>query len=215
MDVFRHYSIIDRLCLNVDQVVRALTKNVKTTGKPYPATKVEEVTLSEQQRHHSAALMRINHAGEICAQALYHGQGMLSRSPTIQEKMQQAAIEEGDHLAWCQQRLEELSSHVSYLNPLWYAGSFCIGMVAGMIGDKWSLGFVAETERQVIKHLENHLHLLPAQDKRSYTILKQMEVDESFHRDEAIAYGAYDLPEVIKKTMAMMSKVMVKTTYWI
>jgi ubiquinone biosynthesis monooxygenase Coq7 len=129
--------------------------------------------------------------------------------------MQQAAYEEGDHLAWCKQRLDELGSHTSYLNPLWYAGSFCIGMVAGMVGDKWSLGFVAETERQVIKHLESHLQVLPQQDQRSYKILQQMEQDEAKHRDEAIASGAHELPDVIKKTMALMSKVMVKTVRYI
>ncbi|MBV9576510.1 MAG: 2-polyprenyl-3-methyl-6-methoxy-1,4-benzoquinone monooxygenase [Gammaproteobacteria bacterium] len=215
MDIFRHYSIIDRLCLNVDQAVRALSNNVKTTGKPYPAKEIEEFSLNDQQRQQAAALMRINHAGEICAQALYHGQSIISRTQAIQEKMQQAAIEEGDHLAWCQQRLEELGSHVSYLNPLWYAGSFCIGMVAGMVGDKWSLGFVVETERQVIKHLEMHFHLLPAEDKRSYTVLKQMEEDEGKHRDEAMACGANELPVLVKKAMAFTSKIMVKIAYWV
>src|SRR4029078_1478386 len=151
---------------------------------------------TDAQRKQSAALMRVNHAGEVCAQALYHGQGVVSRTSQVQEKMQLAALEEGDHLHWCRQRLEELGSHTSYLNPLWYAGSFCIGMAAGMIGDKWSLGFVAETERQVIKHLEKHLKLLPAQDQRSYTVLERMEKDEAHHRDEAIAAGANDWPEL-------------------
>jgi ubiquinone biosynthesis monooxygenase Coq7 len=171
--------------------------------------------MNDDERKQSAALMRINHAGEICAQALYHGQGVVSRSGEVQEKMHLAAIEEGDHLSWCQQRLDELGSHPSYLNPLWYAGSFCIGMVAGMIGDKWSLGFVAETERQVIDHLKGHLHILPASDKRSYTILQQMEADEARHRDDAVVLGAQALPSVIRKGMALTSKVMVKTAYWV
>jgi ubiquinone biosynthesis monooxygenase Coq7 len=211
----RHYTLLDRLCLGVDQAVRALTDNVKTSGAPYPAQAVDEFHLNEKQRKHSAALMRINHAGEICAQALYHGQGLVSRADTVQTSMQQAAIEEGDHLAWCKRRLDELGSHTSYLNPVWYAGSFCIGMVAGMIGDKWSLGFVAETERQVIKHLESHLHLLPAHDQRSYRILEKMESDEAKHRDEAILAGAHELPDIIKRGMALTSKLMVKTAYWI
>ncbi len=211
----RHYTIFDQICLGFDQVVRALTDNVKTTGSSYPAEKIEESSLTEKQRKHSAALMRINHSGEICAQALYHGQGVVSRSRDVQIKMEQAAIEEGDHLAWTRQRIDELGSHVSYLNPLWYAGSFCIGMVAGMVGDEWSLGFVAETERQVIRHLTGHLQTLPAQDRRSYTILQQMESDEARHRDEAVMLGARELPEFIKKGMALTARVMVKSTYWV
>lgn len=215
MNQERHYSFLDRICLGIDQAVRALTDTTKTTGVPNPASHLDGAILSEEQRKKSAALMRINHAGEICAQALYHGQGVVSRSYEVQEKMHQAALEEGDHLNWCKERLEELDSHTSYLNPLWYAGSFCIGMVAGMVGDKWSLGFVAETERQVIKHLEGHLHMLPAEDQRSYKILQKMEMDEAKHRDEAIALGAKDLPEIIKKAMSCTSSIMVKTAYWI
>lgn len=211
----RQYSFLDRLCLGFDQAVRALTDNVKTTGSAYPGQKTEEALLSDKQRKHSAALMRINHAGEICAQALYHGQGVVSRSHEVQEKMQQAATEEGDHLTWCRQRIDELGSHVSYLNPLWYAGSFCIGMVAGVIGDSWSLGFVVETERQVIKHLRGHLETLPVADERSYKILHKMESDEARHRDEAIALGARELPRVVKSGMSLTSKVMVKTAYWV
>ncbi|SRR5579883_960169 len=214
MSFHRHYTFFDRLCLGLDQAVRALTDNAKTTGAPYPAQSIEDSPLSDEQRKHSAALMRINHAGEICAQALYHGQGVISRSRETQAKMQAAAIEEGDHLAWCKQRLEELGSHTSYLNPLWYVGSFCIGTVAGVIGDKWSLGFVAETERQVIQHLQGHLQLLPEQDRRSYRILAQMEKEEAEHRDAAIESGAKELPGVIKGMMAIVSKVMVKTAYW-
>jgi ubiquinone biosynthesis monooxygenase Coq7 len=129
--------------------------------------------------------------------------------------MHLAAIEEGDHLSWCRQRLSELDSHPSYLNPLWYAGSFCIGMAAGMIGDKWSLGFVAETERQVIEHLNRHLHTLPVDDKRSYTILQQMQADEARHRDDAVHLGAKELPGIIQKGMALTSKLMVQTAYWV
>lgn len=215
MKSLRHYSFLDRICLGIDQTVRALTDNPKTTGAPYPARHIEEQQLTNQERKHSSALMRINHAGEICAQALYHGQGMVSRGHGIRENLQRAAIEEGDHLSWCRERLDELGSHTSYLNPFWYVGSFCIGMVAGMIGDKWSLGFVAETERQVIKHLESHLHLLPVQDQRSYKILQQMEQDEAKHREDALASGARELPGVIRNGMAVVSKIMVKTTYYL
>lgn len=215
MRELRHYSLLDRICLGFDQTMRALTNNPKTTGAIYPADSVMDDPLTETERKHAAALMRINHAGEICAQALYHGQGIVSREAMVRDNFQQAAIEEGDHLHWCKQRLDELGSHTSYLNPLWYGGSFCIGMVAGMIGDKWSLGFVAETERQVIQHLEGHLTALPVNDRRSYTILQQMEKDEGKHRDEAIKAGAMELPGMVRKGMSLVSKVMVKTAYWI
>lgn len=211
----RNYSIFDQICLGIDQVVRSLTNNTQTTGAPYPGKHIEESTLSNQERQHAAGLMRVNHTGEICAQALYHGQGMVSRSPEVKEKMHHAAIEEGDHLAWCKQRLDELGSHSSYLTPLWYTGSFCIGMAAGMLGDGWSLGFLAETERQVIKHLEGHQEKLPTQDKRSLAVLKQMEEDEARHRDDAVTLGAKSLPAPVKAVMGLTSKVMVKTAYWV
>jgi ubiquinone biosynthesis monooxygenase Coq7 len=211
----RCYSLSDRLCLGLDQAVRALGNNPKITGTPYPAKGIEENQLSEAQRRHSASLMRINHAGEICAQALYHGQGIVSQTYDVQKRMHQASIEEGDHLTWCRQRLSELNSHTSYLNPLWYVGSFCIGMVAGIVGDSWSLGFIVETEQQVIQHLAGHLQLLPGQDRRSYKILQQMEIDEAKHRDEAIAAGARELPQIIKKCMRLTAKVMIKITYWV
>ncbi len=211
----RHYNLFDKFCLSIDQAVRALTGHTQTSGRIYPAKHIQGPELTEAERKHAAALMRINHAGEICAQALYHGQAAISRCKEVQQKMQNAAAEEGDHLAWCQKRLEELSSHPSYLNPLWYGGSFCIGLLAGMIGDDWSLGFVAETERQVIRHLEGHLQTLPTADLRSHHILKQMEQDEAHHRDEAVACGARELPNVIKQGMALTAKIMVKIAYWV
>jgi ubiquinone biosynthesis monooxygenase Coq7 len=214
MNSFRHYTFFDRVCLQVDPAVRALLDNPKTTERPYPAQSMPEAILDESERKKAAALMRINHAGEICAQALYQGQGIISRNQDIQHKMRQAAEEEGDHLAWCKRRLEELGSHTSYLKPVWYIGSLCIGLAAGMVGDKWSLGFVVETERQVIAHLRGHLQALPARDIRSNQILQQMESDEARHRDEAMAAGAYELPRFIKKCMALTSKIMVKTAYW-
>ena len=215
MKTKRHFSLVDRFCLGIDQTLRALSGNVKTTDKPYPAQAIDSVELMDAERKHAAGLMRINHTGEICAQALYHGQSVGSRSDEIKEKMQAAALEEGDHLYWCQKRIEELGSHTSYLNPLWYAGSFGIGLAAGMVGDRWSLGFVAETEKQVIKHLEDHLQSLPKEDLRSHHILQQMEVDEAKHRQEAIDLGAKELPRVIQTLMHWTSRLMVKTTYWV
>lgn len=211
----RYYTFMDKICLGLDQAVRALTDTPRTTGAVYPGTGIEEPILSDKQRKHAAGLMRVNHAGEICAQALYHGQSVVSKTPEIEAHLQAAALEEGDHLAWCKQRLDELNSHPTYLSPFWYMGSFSIGLMAGIIGDEWSLGFVAETERQVIKHLKKHLALLPADDKRSYAILQKMETDEANHRDEAIESGAQELPGPIKHLMGLASKVMVKTAYWI
>lgn len=215
MKIDRQYTQFDRICLQFDQMLRALTDNAKRSNRPYPAADLPESPLSDNERKTSAALMRINHAGEICAQALYHSQALASRQKDIQGKLSQAVLEEGDHLAWCKQRLDELGSHTSYLNPLWYGGSFAIGMVAGMVGDKWSLGFVAETEQQVVKHLEGHLHQLPRADQRSYAILKQMSAEEDEHKHDALALGAQELPGMIKKLMAIVSKIMVKTAYYI
>lgn len=209
------YSLIDQICLNIDQTLRAILDNPRTTERPFPAETIKESSMSTEQIKHSAALMRINHSGEVCAQALYHGQSLASRSTDVKSKMQHAMIEEGDHLSWCRARLCELGSHTSYLNPIWYAGSFSIGLIAGMIGDQWSLGFLAETEHQVVKHLETHLQSLNNQDERSVAILQQMQHDEQTHRDDAIQAGAANLPNFIKQLMSFSSKIMVKTTYWI
>lgn len=211
----RDYTIFDRICLGFDQAIRSISNNAQTSGAPYPAKGIVDAVLSEQERKHAAALMRINHAGEVCAQALYHGQGVVSNTDDVQEKMRQAAIEEGDHLAWCKQRLDELGSHPSHLSALWYIGSFCIGMTAGVLGDDWSLGFLAETERQVIQHIKGHQDLLPSQDLRSQAILEKMEADEARHRDDAVSLGAKELPTPLKKIMELTSKVMVKTAYWV
>ena len=211
----RHYSKLDEVCLRFDQALKSIFGNAETTDRKYPAESVADHLLTEDQRKHSASLMRINHAGEVCAQALYHGQGLVSRREDVREKMEKAAIEEGDHLAWCSQRLEELGSHTSYLNPLWYVGSFAIGVTAGLVGDKWSLGFLAETENQVVKHLEGHLQSLPAEDEKSASILQQMREDEAHHRDDAIDSGAAELPSPIKTLMGFTAKIMVKIAYWI
>lgn len=210
----RHYSVLDQICLNVDTILQALTGK-PATSRSYPAQHEEEPHLSQAETKHVAALMRVNHSGEVCAQALYQGQGLVSRHAMIREQMQNAAREEGDHLAWCHERIMELGSHTSYLNPFWYLGSFSIGLVAGLIGDKWSLGFLAETESQVVQHLEKHLQLLPESDKKSAKILAQMREDENQHREEAIQAGAAELPVVVIGLMKVTSKVMVNVAYWI
>lgn len=211
----RHYSLLDKICISVDQMLRTLTHHAKTTGEHNPARNIPEVELSQNDKKHIARLMRVNHAGEVAAQALYHGQAVVTRSPQLKAKLHHAALEEGNHLAWCKERLDELNSHTSYLNPLWYVGSFCIGMSAGIVGDKWSLGFISETERQVIKHLDHHLTLMPAQDQKSKTILEKMSQDEAQHRDDALHLGGAELPSIIKVMMSLTSKVMVKTALWV
>jgi ubiquinone biosynthesis monooxygenase Coq7 len=157
--------------------------------------------------------MRINHCGEVCAQALYNGQALTAKNPQIKQALAQASKEETEHLAWCEKRIHELGSHTSLLNPLWYAGSFTLGALAGAIGDKWNLGFLAETERQVGAHLDKHLKELPSQDEKSRAILAQMKIDEAHHADTAVHLGAAELPQPIKSAMQQMSKVMTATTY--
>lgn len=215
MSQLRHHTWIDKICIGFDQALKALTHDIQATGAAYPAEGMGGEPLSASEAKQSAGLMRVNHTGEVCAQALYHGQTLITRNPALKAQLENAALEEGDHLVWCKRRLDELESHTSYLNPLWYVGSFCIGAVAGVVGDDWSLGFVVETEKQVIKHLEDHLKKLPAADIESAAILKQMEQDEAAHRDEAKAVGARALPSPVKVVMRMMSKVMVNTAYYI
>lgn len=215
MSNHRRYSLLDEICMGVDLAMRSVFGKAETTGRNNPAAGVTEPLLTKEQRHHAAGLMRVNHTGEVCAQALYHAQGLSSRNKEIKARMQQAAIEEGDHLLWCNTRLTELGSHTSYLNPFWYAGSFAIGLAAGLIGDKWNLGFVAETEHQVIQHLEKHMKLLPQEDLKSFKVLEQMQIDEAKHRDEAVKAGAAVLPEMAKKLMRVTSALMVKTVYLI
>jgi len=183
--------------------------------RPNPALAIEDASLSDDERRLSAGLMRINHVGEVCAQALYAGQALTGRSAKVREKMQEAAAEEVDHLAWCQDRLTSLGSHTSYLNPLWFAGSFTLGITAGLMGDRWSLGFVAETENQVVRHLESHLNKLPIQDAQSRAIVTQMRDDEAKHATVAQNAGATDLPTPVKFAMKSLSKVMTAIAYWV
>lgn len=209
----RHYSFLDRCLIQLDTGLRTVFARA-IAERNYPA-QVEEPTLSNSQREHSIRLMRINHSGEISAQALYHAQALTARSLPVRQAMQQAALEENDHLAWCEQRLQELGGRSSYLNPLWYLGSFAIGVCAGVAGDVWNLGFLAETERQVVNHLDQHLSTLSNEDLKSRQILQQMREDEAHHATTAWTAGAVELPAPIKIAMRGFSKVMISTAYWI
>jgi len=209
----RQYSPLDLLISNADQAVRTLFGKPDITERHNPAATVDETELSEKDIRHTAGLMRVNHTGEVCAQALYQGQALTAKLPKVKESMQRAAQEENDHLDWCHERLQDFDSHTSYLNPLWYAGSFAIGATAGLIGDKWSLGFVAETEKQVVKHLDSHLQQIPENDKRTRAILEQMRTDEEHHGTTAINAGGANLPEPVKKIMGITSKIMTSIAY--
>lgn len=209
----RHYSLFDRLISHADSALRTVARGHQGTGRESPVADADTPALSDAERRHVAGLMRVNHTGEVCAQALYQGQALTARLPRIRRQMEISAREEEDHLAWCEQRLDELDSHTSALNPLWYALSFGIGAGAGWVGDRWSLGFVEETEQQVCAHLESHLAQLPEQDERSRKILTQMHDDEARHASKARKAGALRLPEPVRKAMKLTAKVMTKTAY--
>ena len=211
----RHYSLLDKGLLQIDRATRAVFGDNTPHTRAYPAQNITEPPLEKNERKQAEGIMRINHAGEVCAQALYHGQALTSKNRTTREQLEEAAREEGDHLAWCERRLQELQGHTSRLNPFWYAGSFFIGAATGLLGDQWSLGFVAETETQVIEHLERQCLRLPANDQRSPAILKQMAEDEAHHRATAMAKGATPLPRPIKKIMAFCSKIMVNVAFYV
>jgi len=211
----RNYSPIDRFIMNIDGALNTVFGKPVGTGRADPSASDAESELSEQERRRSERLMRVNHAGEVAAQALYQGQAATARMDSVRTAMEQASQEENDHLVWCQKRLRELSGHTSYLNPLWYLGSFTIGALAGLAGDKWSLGFVAETEQQVVRHLHDHLQKLPESDHKSRAILEQMREDEARHATAALESGGKQLPETIKNLMSLTSKVMIRTAYWL
>lgn len=204
---------IDKLIVNLDQALRTLVPGSVQAARTNPADTVADAALSPAEAHHAAGLMRINHTGEVCAQALYQGQVLTARLPEVRASMEHAAKEEEDHLSWCESRLRELDSRPSLLNPLWYGMSFGIGALAGLAGDKWSLGFVAETEKQVVRHLDEHLQQLPADDEKSRLILEQMRTDEGKHATVAIEAGAAELPEPVKTAMGLMARVMKTTVY--
>ncbi|MGG6259038.1 2-polyprenyl-3-methyl-6-methoxy-1,4-benzoquinone monooxygenase [Stutzerimonas stutzeri] len=209
----RHYSPADRLLMQADAALRTLLPFSGQPSRPSPALLKTEAELSESETRHVAGLMRINHTGEVCAQALYQGQALTARMPKVRQAMEQAADEEIDHLAWCEQRIRQLGSHTSVLNPIFYGLSFGIGASAGLISDRISLGFVAATEDQVCKHLDDHLGQLPAGDEKSRAILEQMREDEAQHSTAAIEAGGLRFPAPVKFGMSLVSKVMTKATY--
>ena len=209
----RPLDAIDRLIVGFDRALRGATRANVEPGQASPAGDVADEPLEEHERRHSAGLMRVNHAGEVAAQALYHGQSLTARDAATRASMEAAAREENDHLVWCRQRLGELGSGPSALDPFWYAGSLAIGIAAGLAGDRWSLGFVAETERQVVDHLEDHLGRLPEGDRRSRVLLERMQADEQRHATSARAAGGAELPPIVQRAMRAASGVMTRTAY--
>ncbi|HCN44239.1 MAG TPA: demethoxyubiquinone hydroxylase family protein [Pseudomonas sp.] len=209
----RQYSPLDRLLLQADTAMRTLLPFSGQPTRPSPAIVQPEAELDDKQTRHIAGLMRINHTGEVCAQALYQGQALTAKLPEVRKAMEQAADEEIDHLVWCEQRIRQLGSSPSVLNPLFYGMSFGIGAVAGLISDKVSLGFVAATEHQVCKHLDEHLEQIPPEDEKSRAILEQMRIDEEHHADMALEAGGFRFPAPVKFGMSLMAKVMTKSTY--
>lgn len=205
---------IDKIIIGFDSALRTLLTPAQTL-RPVPGSALPEAELSDTEKKLSSALMRVNHVGEVCAQALYQGQGLTARNTDIQQTLMQAAREETEHLAWTERRIAELGGRKSLLNPVWYASSFTIGVVAGLLGDKWNLGFLAETEHQVGMHLAGHLERLPSRDEKSRAIVKQMSIDEASHANMALSYGGADLPLPVKITMKLGSKVMTHTAYWV
>ena len=208
-------NFVDQIISEIDKGIKFSLDNYQKENRQYPASKIPEDDLSEFDRNNSANLMRVNHSGEVAAQGLYRGQALTARLEGTREKMDHAALEELDHLSWCNKRLEELNDKPSILNPVWYGLSFGMGAIAGAAGDKWSLGFVHETEEQVIIHLEEHLEKLSNKDKKTIAILEQMRIDEAQHSEEALESGAEILPEGVKKIMSLIAKVMTKSSYYI
>lgn len=210
----KNYSLSDHFIINIDLAFKTLfSEQSRITLRPSPAVTESEPALTDKERRHVAGLMRINHTGEVCAQALYQGQALTAKLDQVKEKMRQAADEETDHLGWCEERLQALNTKTSFLNPAWYVLSLSIGALAGLAGDKWSLGFVVETEKQVTKHLEYHIEQLPKSDSKSLKILQQMVIDETAHATMAHEAGGEELPITIKRLMKFTSKLMTQTSY--
>ena len=211
----RNYTLPDRLIMHLDTGLRTVFGRPRVTERPNPAADIPEANLSDAERELAGRLMRINHAGEVAAQGLYEGQALTAKLPEVREKMERAALEENDHLAWCETRIAELGSHKSYLNPFWYAGSLTIGALAGLAGDRWSLGFVNETEKQVVRHLDEHLSRISEKDRKTRAILEQMKVDEAHHATTALHAGGAPLPWPIRRVMRLTAKVMTGVAYWV
>src|SRR5882724_1591483 len=204
----------DRYIVEFDKGLRTLFAQTHSV-RAHPDATVAEASLGEPNKKCAIALMRVNHSGEICAQALYQGQALTARNPIVQQALRQAALEETEHLAWTSRRVRELGGRLSLLNPLWYGGSLVMGALAGVLGDKWNLGFLAETERQVGQHLQHHLRRLSQQDEKSRAIVTQMYQDETGHAAKAVALGGAELPQVVQWAMRLNSKVMTGTSYWV
>lgn len=209
----RNYNFVDKFIVECDKAINTVLAKSKHASRPIPGYDVEQAELSAVETQLAVRLMRVNHAGEVSAQALYQGQALTAKLPEVREAMAQAAIEENDHLAWCEQRVTELGGQTSLLNPFWYVGSYVLGATAGKLGDKWSLGFVAETEAQVVKHLDEHIDKINQKDMKTQAILAQMKIDEAHHGTVAIEAGGVDLPAPVKFAMTLMSKVMTSSSY--
>lgn len=207
----KYFSFVDQLCIQAELLLHLSSRTYAPGARPNPAAHVPDASLSENERQHVVRLMRINHSGEVCAQALYLGQALVARHSHTREALNQAALEEGDHLLWCQTRLQELQGRTSVLNPVWYVGSLVIGMVAASFGDAVSLGFIEETEKQVEKHLAGHLAQLPAHDTPTRIILTQMLEDEAAHGHHARVSGAQPLPAWVQRGMHVVSQIMVES----
>lgn len=205
---------IDQAIVAFDRALRTLVGS-PTASRPYPATNVADAELTDAQKRDAAALMRVNHCGEVCAQALYQGQALASENDVLRRELERAAREEEDHLAWAEQRIMELGGRTSLLNPLWYLGSIAIGFTAGKFGDAWNLGFLKETERQVEQHLQGHLDRLPPEDERTRVVVAQMQREEAGHSRTAETLGARELPMPIKTAMKMAARAMTSTSYWL
>ncbi len=203
---------VDRLIKGLDTVLRTVS-GVHASRRDSPGDEIAEASLSASERDHAAALMRVNHVGEVCAQALYHGQALTTRDPATRASLEQAAREEEDHLAWSADRVRQLGGHLSLLNPIWYAGSLALGIAAGALGDRWNLAFLAETERQVEEHLAGHLAQLPAGDSRTRAVVEQMRAEEAKHRETALVLGAAEMPAPAKLAMRAVAKLMTTVAY--
>ncbi len=210
----RHYSPLDRALMQFHRGFETLFNDSTHARRPYPGAPLPADRMDTQERRQSGRLMRVNHAGEISAKALYHGQALTDRDREVRRNMARSAQEEEDHLAWCQHRLNELGGHTSRLGPFWYAGSFGIGAAAGLVGDRVSLGFVAETERQVVEHLGRHLDRLPPTDMRSRAVIRQMQTDEQQHGEAAARAGGVELPGPVRRGMELVSRMMTGAAYW-
>ena len=208
------FPSVDELIVAFDKGLRTVFGTAQSLHKT-PGGELPESALTETERTLSASLMRVNHTGEICAQALYQGQALTARNARARSALEQAAQEETEHLAWTEARIRELGGRKSLLNPVWYAGSFAIGAAAGLLGDRWNLGFLAETERQVVEHLEGHLRRLPQADRKSREVVEKMRADEARHATSAIKHGGAELPSPAKLAMRLSSKLMTGTAFWI